>query len=350
MCDGRAASLSRPQPLPEGDATTTNNNTCFNSFCKFCLPFCQPCCSLDLSSHRCRFDRWLVIGRPIPPAGAAACAFAAGVPEEEAAAPTLLVPGGGTFPIRSPSAIPWFGPDRPGAVLLVLPVVELVFVLGALADGAAVTPEFAASPAPVPDGELRLSLPRPRRKPPHQGRHQRNCRRHHRYRFRHRRLRSGQRLRRQVQCSKFSWRNSFCDQATLLRFVPERRKRPHTVADASRIALHVASHRFAGGPLLFPGSPLRSPDPVPARRGSATPSQPCPVARENISISQCTLCKEAARKAASVFHYADLKKCSNQPLQRMLFKAPGEKQIRNKTCQPRCREFCQGAWPLSSRI
>src|SRR3954471_6857619 len=31
---------------------------------------------------------------------------------------------------------------------------------------------------------------------------------------------------------------------------------PHTVAEVGRIALHVASHRFAGGPLLFPGSPF----------------------------------------------------------------------------------------------
>ncbi|WP_271554340.1 hypothetical protein [Bradyrhizobium sp. CCBAU 45394] len=54
----------------------------------------------------------MVVGRPIPPAGAVACAFAAGVPDE-AAAPTLLVPGSGTFPIRRPIAcraeIPRFG-------------------------------------------------------------------------------------------------------------------------------------------------------------------------------------------------------------------------------------------------
>jgi hypothetical protein len=88
-------------------------------FCNFCLPFCQPCGSLDLSSHRCRFDRWLLAGRCRP----AACAFAAGIPNE-AAAPALLVPGVGTFPVRSPLA----SSDWPVAVLFALPVVELVFV------------------------------------------------------------------------------------------------------------------------------------------------------------------------------------------------------------------------------
>lgn len=65
----------------------------------------------------------------------------------------------GLVPVRSPLAVPWFGPDWPvAAALFALPVVELVLALGAAADGAAFTPEFAARAAPAPDGEVAAEL------------------------------------------------------------------------------------------------------------------------------------------------------------------------------------------------
>jgi hypothetical protein len=67
MCDDRAASLSRPQPQSERMRQlpiTTRASTVFANFAYRS----EPCCSLDLSSHRCRFDRWLLAGRFRPQA------------------------------------------------------------------------------------------------------------------------------------------------------------------------------------------------------------------------------------------------------------------------------------------
>ena len=93
----------------------------------------------------------------MPPA-AAPCVLEAGVPDE-VAVPAALVPGGCDTRAVSIDRSPIAPGLRVGSAIgdtgyrLVVPVVGLVFALGAVADGPAVPPEFAAPAAPAADGD-----------------------------------------------------------------------------------------------------------------------------------------------------------------------------------------------------
>src|SRR3954447_5867786 len=92
---------------------------------------------------------FVVVGFPMPPAGAVPCALTPGAPDE-AAVPAALVPGA-CLPLNVPflSPVPWLAPDWPVPGADVLPLIEPSVTPGVVPVGFAVEAAPAAPAAPV---------------------------------------------------------------------------------------------------------------------------------------------------------------------------------------------------------